>query len=370
MALESGAARSPLRYRPELDGVRAVAVLIVVWHHLGILDVPRLGAGFLGVDVFFVLSGYLITTLLLIEQRRCGDVRLGDFYVRRALRLLPALFLMLLVAGIAVYASGLDAEIDKYRGSLPWVLAYLANWRLTDLGLLGHTWSLAIEEQFYVTWPFALVLLTRRRVDRRVVAAGLLVAALGLAVLSAGWGAVPPLGLSRRGLVIVSTYARAVPILLGCAIALVPEYAVRARERLVGIAGIAGALIVFVIRRDPSTFHFKVGYVAFALFVAAALAHVVHAPDGAIARALVNRPLVAIGRVSYGIYLFHVPVILFLSWESPVPLGIASGVVAIAATAALTVWSWFVVERPALAYQARFRRGGGRAQITPESTAE
>ncbi len=366
MAFQSGPAVQPLGYRPELDGIRAVAVLLVVWHHLGILDVPRLGAGFMGVDVFFVLSGYLITTLLLEERRAAGDVRLGAFYARRALRLLPALALVLVIAGIVVYVSGRDAEIEKFRASVPWVLLYIANWKHIGLGILSHTWSLAIEEQFYLLWPPALLLMLRRRGNERILAYGLLGFAIVLAMISAIWGQVPSRPLSRTGLVVVGTYARAAGLAMGCIVALAPGIAARARDHLVGITAVAGAFVVFVLRRDPSTFHYRIGFVAFATFIAIAIAHIVHAPHGRVARTLRNRPLVAIGRVSYGIYLFHVPVILFLAWEIPSAPVAVKAVAALAAAAALTVWSWFVVERPALRYQERFRR----VQMTRESTAE
>lgn len=195
-----------LGYRPELDGLRALAVTLVVLQHTGDFlvsdDGPKLSGGplfpggFLGVDLFFVLSGFLITTLLLEEHRDRGRISFTTFYERRALRLLPALGVLL--AGttiwVAVTADGLRAHL---RGVLAavfyvWNLAVAAGVDVGDFGH-GHLWSLAVEEQFYLVWPLlasGLVLVTARR-PAMVVACCLLgaaAAAAGRAVVAEGAG--------------------------------------------------------------------------------------------------------------------------------------------------------------------------------------
>jgi len=145
---------------PALDGMRGIAVLLVLLFHL---RVPGFRAGFIGVDLFFVLSGFLITSLLLEEIRRTGRVSVPAFWARRARRLLPALVLVLLVVGIVTWATATYTERASIRGDLLATTGYVANWHListstyfTDIGVdspLEHTWSLGIEEQFYLVWP-------------------------------------------------------------------------------------------------------------------------------------------------------------------------------------------------------------------------
>src|SRR5664280_374078 len=159
-------------YRPFLDGLRAVAVLGVLVYHLNKAWLP---GGFLGVDIFFVLSGYLITTLLLTEHRETGRIHLPSFWARRLRRLLPALLVMLVVIAILVNLSGDQLALGQARGDLLSTLFYIANWHFITSGqsyFAGfvatspdrHTWSLAIAEQFYLVWPVvAAVVLTRFR---------------------------------------------------------------------------------------------------------------------------------------------------------------------------------------------------------------
>ncbi|MDH3753477.1 MAG: acyltransferase, partial [Acidimicrobiia bacterium] len=185
-------ARPTLTYDPALDGLRAVAVMAVMIYH-GFLGWG--GGGFLGVDLFFVLSGYLITTLLLLEHRGTGTIALGAFWFRRAKRLLPGLFLVL--AWISVYASFFapEGQLDTLRRETIATLFYVANWELITSGEsyfeqflspspLRHVWSLAIEEQWYLVWP--------------------LVCAFGLGIRSSRWrGWVPTLAAVAVGSAVV-----------------------------------------------------------------------------------------------------------------------------------------------------------------------
>jgi len=159
-----------MRYQPALDGVRAAAVCAVLVFHGARAWLP---GGFLGVDVFFVLSGYLITTLLLRERAETGRIRLGAFWGRRARRLLPALVALVAVVALAAPLVVAATELPALRLDAAAALAYVANWRMIFRGggyfaqtgapsLLQHTWSLGIEEQFYLLWPLALIALRGR----------------------------------------------------------------------------------------------------------------------------------------------------------------------------------------------------------------
>src|SRR4051812_3665230 len=161
-----------LPYLPGLDGLRAIAVVAVMIYHA---NHEWLSGGFLGVEVFFVISGYLITLLLLSEKERTGKVRLGQFWMRRARRLLPALFVMM--GSLAIYmALFKQRPMGQARGDLLGGTFYVSNWyqiwvgqgytAATSFAPLRHLWSLAVEEQFYLLWPLVMVVLLRKRVDK------------------------------------------------------------------------------------------------------------------------------------------------------------------------------------------------------------
>ncbi|MDA2946294.1 MAG: acyltransferase, partial [Actinomycetota bacterium] len=168
-------------YQPGLDGLRAISVIAVILYHAGFGWMP---GGFLGVEVFFVVSGYLITSLLIDERERDGSVSLRGFWTRRARRLFPALAVVLLAVTLWALLFGSAEQAAQIKRDLPWSIGYLANWGqivggvpyFADLDppLLRHLWSLAVEEQWYVLWPFAfigLMRLSRLRVRVSVIAA-------------------------------------------------------------------------------------------------------------------------------------------------------------------------------------------------------
>ncbi len=357
--MQSGAAVAPHRYRPELDGVRAVAILCVIGSHAFFVGVrPRFG-GFLGVDIFFVLSGYLITSLLLDEHRVHERIDLAQFYARRGLRLLPALFVMLLLTGLIVAVVGQIPGADDYPTAAAFVVLYIGNWKIRTLGVLTHAWSLAIEEQFYLVWPPVLILALRRRLSREVLCGAMFGGAAVLAFLQSAFGRAPTT-LSLPMDVIVETYGRSIGIVLGCTIALVPAWWRWTRDARVALVAAGVAAWVLASHARKATFHYRVGISLFAVMIAVVLAHVVQRPEGVFSRVLGIRPLTAIGKVSYGVYLYHVPILWYVGQRRFVTLGLQSLVLALAAIAAITVASYLLVERPALRLKERFRPSARR----------
>ncbi|MHB8505075.1 MAG: acyltransferase family protein [Acidimicrobiales bacterium] len=362
----AGVRRRRLGRQPALDGLRGVAVTAVMVFHGGFTWMP---GGFLGVDLFFVLSGFLITTLLLEEWGATGTIRLGQFWGRRARRLLPALALVL--AAVAVYGATWAPAVT--RPGLRWdglaSLFYVANWRFV-LGHqpyfasfaapspLRHLWSLAVEEQWYLLWPPALVALlavVRRRLAplRKL---DLLLVVLGVAALASA-GEMLGLDLVTNGAAdagrsYYGTDTHAQVILVGAFLAVArlrwpPEgrrsrRAVR-RAGLVG-AGVCAAMILLVSGSDR--WLYRGGFLVFALAGAAVVAASVLPGGSRISDALSVAPLRAVGRVSYGLYLWHWPVDVALN-PSRVHLGVWSlFVVRTAVAAAISVASYHLVELP------------------------
>jgi peptidoglycan/LPS O-acetylase OafA/YrhL len=343
------------RRLPALDGVRGLAVLSILFFHGGASWLP---GGGIGVDAFFVLSGFLITGLLLDERHRIGRIRIGAFYARRALRLLPALAVLLAFLIGYSFVGGLpDEQAGELRRGVAFTAVYAANLQVAVLGELppfsftGHMWSLSIEEQFYLVWPLVLALLLWRRVSLRGVLIGVLVAAVGAAL----WRAHLWTGPADVERVYYAPDTRADALLIGCALALVA--ALRGLPRLPVLAGIGGLFLVLqaVLDSHLGSFGYEGGYLLTALAAAAVLAGVVGAADGLPARLLSLRPLVAVGRISYSLYLWHWPVFVILNpgrldmdW---LPLTLVRFTVAFVAA----TLSFVLIERPALRLGARFR---------------
>ncbi len=368
------------RRLPGLDGLRAVAVLAVIAYHAGLGWLP---GGFLGVDVFFVISGFLITTLLLSERERLGHIRLRAFWMRRARRLLPALFL-LLGATLTIAVLVAPDELARLRGDTLAALGYVTNWYLIlrqqsyfeSAGRpspLLHLWSLAVEEQFYVLWPLALVAgmaLFRRR--------GMLVATIAGAAASAALMAVLYVPDADPSRVYYGTDTHAVGLLVGAALALAwtpgtrpaagdtpgaglevaptahaesrgdaaaapdsplaadgpaspsaprPSLA-RAFRALrmapwldaVGIAGLAALAAAFIWLDEYEPFLYQGGFLLLGLTTAAIIVAAVH-PRGRVGTRLLDRqPLRWIGERSYGIYLWHWPIFTFTRPQLDLPL--------------------------------------------------
>jgi len=314
-----------------LDGLRAIAVTAVVVYHLGNGSLP---GGFLGVDLFFVISGFLITTLLLEEIGLRGRVDIGQFYLRRARRLLPALVLMLLGTALLVTTVARDSA-EQFLRDLPGAALYISNWwalgqeqsyfELIGRGtMLGHLWSLAVEEQFYLLWPLMLTgiawFAARRGWARRPV---VLAVAGGGAVLSTLWMAALA---TSRGYpidadptrVYFGTDTHAMSILVGAALAAVwrPSHYARsiapgARTTLtaVGAVGLAASVWLFAQVTEYTPWLYRGGFLLAALVFAVVIAAASH-PGAPLGRVLDNPPMRWIGERSYGIYLWHYPVFL------------------------------------------------------------
>jgi peptidoglycan/LPS O-acetylase OafA/YrhL len=362
-----------LAYRPALDGLRGMAVLAVMLYHFGM---PWLQGGFLGVDLFFVLSGFLITSLLLDEWRRFGTIDLPRFYARRALRLLPALFVLLAV--LAVLAETVLPETQRpaiWRG-IGWTLAYAANWQKVfssePVGMLGHTWSLSIEEQFYVIWPPLLLVLLWRGVAPRSL--------LRLALLGAGLSAALRCGLLFAGAASTEAlynglHTRADALLIGCAAALLPAAGLAPRlawprwaGQAAGLGFPMGLCLPFATARLDAP---RMYYAGFVLFACAAAVFVLGLATDQVSGAVLEwRPLVWLGARSYGVYLWHLPVHDTLSalGASSWSISAAAGV-DLAISLGLAALSYRLIEAPALRLKSRFAgrpfAGAGRAPLTP-----
>ncbi len=361
-----GTRRALLGRSPALDGLRGAALIFVVTYHFTSSRGPFPG-GWVGLDVFFVLSGFLITAMLLDEARTHGRVSLPRFYARRALRLLPALVVMLAVWSLLLLAFGgttwfaatpggdgigKPVDVSAALGQVGVTLAYGANW-VYALGSgdapLAHLWSLAVEEQFYVVWPFVVLLLLRLPAVRRawpVLALAAVSAALPFAYYDGG------LGTNR---IYFGTDTRAVGMLLGAVAALawhrrrasgLPSWHPTARA-WAGSALILGALLT--VGNGPVKS--LVGPSVLALAAMQVVPYLVERPASRMAGALDGRVLVWLGQRSYGIYLWHY---LLATWLNPLP-SLVSIPLGVSASLALAWLSWRFVEGPCLAYARRFR---------------
>lgn len=290
-----------------LDGLRFLCIAAVLWHHspvLGTIADPAiiLLRGFLGVDFFFVLSGFLITTLLLREERRDGSFSLAGFYIRRARRILPVYFFVVaLAAGWFILVKG----ETRYLQALPAYIFFLANFLTEPIPLLAPTWSLAVEEQYYLVWPLLLMILPRPAI--LPVLAGLIVinvmgimggfAPLGIRAFD--WG---PFTFALPN----ATYA---PILIGSVLAILMQnpVAFATLYRLFGhrwSAPVLLALVVLLAAILPTDLR-GLPNLALHLTMAAALASLTLREDNGLAPLLQWRPLARVGETSYGIYLYH-----------------------------------------------------------------
>jgi peptidoglycan/LPS O-acetylase OafA/YrhL len=352
------ARRTAGSYRPALDGLRALAVSSVVAYHFGWGALP---GGFLGVDVFFVLSGYLITSILLAEHAQHGRIALSGFYLRRVRRLFPALALVVLAVLVVTARNGSPLQLqDRFHDMLA-ALLYYANWHyiasdqsyfagLSGASPLRHTWSLAIEEQFYFVWPVLLVVLARLGVLRRRWA--LLLGVGALTGLSA-WAMAHAFDPDAPSRAYYGSDGRAQQLLVGVLLA-VGLFGLREREgrrtgwALVSLLGLGALLLSLNRYHDQSSFYYRGGALLGAVVAAGLIAGVERAPTGAVARWLSVGPVAWLGRVSYGVYLWHWPVLVWVQVPGDADAVDRARVALtrVALTLLLATASFYLVERP------------------------
>jgi len=344
--------RRTITYQPALDGVRAVAVLAVLLFHAGF---SWMGGGYLGVSVFFTLSGFLITSLLLTEHRSTGSVDAKAFYTRRARRLLPASLLCLALVCVLAAFGAWDG-ITKLRRDVLGALLQVFNWvklasgeSYADLtaaqaGLrrpLDHYWSLAIEEQFYWLWPLAFLGIVawsarRGRSPLRFVLWLTVASSVAAPVIAQVWG---------PDAAYWATPARMSEILFGALVAcVVAEHRVRDRAAVLAPIGLVVLLAACILFPDGSGPAYE-GFLPLVAVVSAATIYGLQV-SGPMVTALSARPLVALGRISYGVYLFHWPVFVLIdreAWELPAAVDFG---LKFAVTIAVALLSYFLVERP------------------------
>ncbi len=343
------------RYMPGLDGLRALAVLAVMAYHVQLSWTP---GGLLGVGVFFVLSGYLITDILLDQHRRLHRIDLKQFWMRRARRLLPALWLVLLavVAWVLIFNP---AEVASVRQDVLAALFYVSNWwyiyhhvsyfaQYGPPSPLTNLWSLAVEEQFYLLWPLLLVVGLRTIPKRWMLVAAVVLLALSSAVAMAVLyhpGANP-------NRVYYGTDTRAFGLLIGAALAFIwpsrhlPPLS-RAQRTFLEVAGFTGLLVFLAmtgLTNEYETFLYRGGMAMLAVFSAVLVAAAAY-PGTAIGSILGIKPLRWLGVRSYAIYLWHYPVILL---TSPVGSGFAPwrALWQVSASIILAALSWHFIEDP------------------------
>lgn len=308
-----------LRYMPALDGIRGLCIIAVLMHHMRL---PWFRGGFLGVDFFFVLSGFLITSLLASEWERTGGIALRSFYLRRALRLLPALVAVIAasLAIVFIFSTGED-QAAALKGA--WSsLFFVSNWALlaspsSGLGPLLMTWSLAIEDQFYIVWALSLPLLLRNLKRSSILLILLVLAACSVLVCARPYLETPYYAPSFYG-----TDARASGLLIGCFTGLLYSWGKLPSSRafytcLRGLLALGFLFLVWISVITPNPdLPVSIGGFAFVAVIAAALIVLVGvSPERAplLSRVLTWKPLMWTGRVSYGLYLWHYVIFWTLS---------------------------------------------------------
>ena len=307
------------RYIHPVDGLRAVAVIAVLLYHLGIDWIP---GGFLGVDLFFVISGYVITGLILDSIEKSGGLDLRAFYLSRIRRLVPALVAMVVLTTlyIGVYAP---ETVRRFLGDLPYVFTGTMNWALVNreqdyfetIGrppLLQHTWSLAVEAQFYLVWPLVLLFVLKYFGKKNISFVALAIAlASGIALFL--YSVQIDIKESAVSHVYFGTDTHSIGLFLGAALAvswkpqnLTKEISKRAQDfvDLIGVFGFLGLLSAFLFINESDPTLYRIAFPLTALFGCATLISVIH-PASRFAPILSTRPALWIGERSYGIYLWH-----------------------------------------------------------------
>lgn len=392
-----GTRRGPVvPYVPGLDGLRALAVLAVIVYHA---NREWLGGGFLGVEVFFVISGYLITLLLIAERERVGTVSLGNFWLRRARRLLPALFALLI--GTITYCALFDSDrLGKLRGDVVAGVLYASNWfqvwtgssytTASEFAPLRHLWSLAVEEQFYIIWPVVMYVLLRRLGSKTLPVIGLFFTALAaaVAVYTAMVFRAGPIDTQaktpdqymeifgqtvlRTDFLYLGTLTRATGLLLGAALAtLWRPWAIRRGRAgsnangldVMGVLALASlawmcwkfreVVLVENVGTEAYALLYRGGLVLVGIATVVAIATVTH-PRSRLGKYVVGTPiLVWIGKRSYGLYLYHWVIFQAYRKSAGVALNAQEFIALMAITLVITEASYQFIETPIRTGRAR-----------------
>jgi peptidoglycan/LPS O-acetylase OafA/YrhL len=333
-----------LGYKLSLDGLRGFAVLVVMAHHAFL---PFCEGGKVGVDIFFVLSGFLITSLLLEEQRKTNGISLRNFYIRRILRLIPALAVLLLFVQCYSLIWLRGARFWQTEKAILAVIFYSANWirayRLGGLSHLGHAWSLSIEEQFYLIWPFAFAFLLRNGKSQAAI-----LKLLGLAILVVWlrrlllWH-----GITSLDRIYFGGDTRSDELLAGCALAIwlhMKDFPWRTVQGSIAYLAIPALLLIagLVVHPPPASIICTLEWPVLEVAVCILILRLVASDVGPLQRALEVRPIVWVGKLSYGLYLWHFPILAkALAWK---PLGAFAPMVGLILSFAAATASYYFVE--------------------------
>ena len=376
-------------YYPGLDGIRAIAVALVIAYHVG---VPHMGGGLLGVGVFFTLSGYLITSILLSAWNKRGNLGLSTFWLRRARRLLPAVILVLIVVLLATLIVDSSKFGSRANDSF-WALFYVANWatiikgqsyfdRFNGPSPLEHLWSLSVEEQFYVFWPLLLLLMLKVFKGKLKSIAGVTIALGVVSMILLALFAHAGQDATRA---YEGTDTRAGGLLWGAALAMLWHPKVAAGHQaaarrigldVLGVIGLIGIVTLVATTTQTTMFIYRGGIALLTLATCAVLMAAVH-PETMVAKVLSLAPLRWIGERTYGIYLWHMPVAAFLPERTFYGNTLLRGIIVVALTVLIASLSWTLVEDPIRKWGVvgAWRRGtaplreGGRKRALPPFVA-
>lgn len=340
---------------PGLDGLRCLAILPVLWHHATPRLLPGvLGKGAVGVDLFFALSGFLITTLLLRERRANGAIKLGAFYARRSLRIFPLYYVVLLFYALRALQTQLSSDVARhFLHGLPFHATYTANWFLDYAVphpvMFAFSWSLCVEEQFYWIWPGLVALLPNRALLAALMGGAVVIDALGEHAWLAPW-----LPAGSLGLRMLTSFAA--PIGCGSIVALMLD-APRSfawGNRLLGFRLAAPLLLLLSVGwlLVPAT-----PYVSLSITLAALVGAVAIRPDNGLAWLLERAPLRRLGALSYALYLLHITALGLVRKFLPQFQGSALVVFALGLPLSVVFaqTAHWAVERPFLRLRSRFR---------------
>lgn len=348
-----------LGHRPELDGFRGISILLVLVHHF---YYPMLSGGFLGVDMFFVLSGFLITSLLLEEWQKSHSINLKNFYIRRLFRLMPAVIFIIALLGIYALFFLDNKSAEKTFQGIWLTLTYASNWYYafhpsSANNPLGVTWSLAIEEQFYLIFPLILLLVLRLKLGYRQIIAALILLIIAIA-------------LHRKNIADNDNYltrlyyasdTRADALLVGCLVALLFSWKMEIFTRFASFFRIGAAIsLVFMIisvsllEWSDAFLYENGGYTFIAIAVGFLLISLTAYKPKRAVNILSCAPLVWIGRVSYGLYLWHWAIRWYLYGDAYLPDSALQLLAVIVLSFAFTIISYFCVEKPFLKLKDKF----------------